>query len=206
MSKRFQNLKKIPEQPAARFLAAANAELETDHGLPANASVPEVLTALEAAEAPVDLIRLLSVSLPPRECVWWACIAGRDLVGSDGKSASLAAAEAWVYEPTEDRRTQLKAVLDSGGRGDKAAPCATAAYYAPGNMGPGELAEHPAPPGVVASCAFGLNLKTLALGPDPQTRFDLIIDRALDIARGGNGKLELKKSDPDDQKNNKGGD
>ncbi|MBE1283377.1 MAG: hypothetical protein GJ676_08685 [Rhodobacteraceae bacterium] len=205
MSKRFENLRKIPDQPAARLLAAANAHLETEISLPVSASVSAVLAELETASAPVDMIRLLSVALPPRECVWWACIAGRELVGPGGKSDSLAAAEAWVFEPNEDRRAHLKAVMDSGARGDKAAPCATAAYYAPGNMGPGDMKDHPAPPGVVASCAFGLNLKTLALGPDPQARFDIIIERALDIARGGNGKLGLKKSDPDDHESKEGG-
>ena len=193
MSERFQNLKKIPDQPAARLLAAANVELQTKLSLSVTASVPEVLAELEAAEAPVDLIRLLSVALPPRECVWWACLAGRDLSGPDGKSPSVTAAEAWVYEPTEERRAQIKAVMDNTGRGDKAAPCAAAAYYAPGNMGPGDMKDYPAPPGVVSACAFALNLKTLALGPDPQTRLNLIIDRALNIARGGNGKVELPK-------------
>lgn len=188
---RFENLKKIPEQPAARLLANANAKLAVTLSTPASASVPVVLAELEKLSEYVDMIRLLSVSLPPRECVWWACIAGRDLVGPNGKSPCLATAEAWVFEPTDDIRLRLQAVLETESSGDKAAPCATAAFYAPGNMGPGEMKDHPAPIGVVAACAFGINLQTLKLGPDPDTRFKLVIDRALDIARGGNGKIEL---------------
>jgi len=34
---------------------------------------------------------------------------------------------------------------------------------------------------------------TIKLGPDPDTRFKLIIDRALDIARGGSGNLSLSQ-------------
>lgn len=197
MSERFSNLKKIPEQPAARLLAAANAKLTAELSTPASASVPVVLAELENMGEHVDMIRLLSVSLPPRECVWWACIAGRELVGPDGKSPCLTTAEAWVFEPTDDIRMRLQTVLETESSGDKAAPCATAAFYAPGNMGPGEMKDHPAPIGVVAACAFGINLKTLKLGPDPETRFNLIIDRALDIARGGNGKVELRSTAPE---------
>lgn len=193
MSDRFADLKKIPDQPAARLLAAENAKLKTELNAPANTPVVELLAKLEEVEAHVDMIRLLSVSLPARECVWWACIAGRDLLGPGGKSPCLSAAEAWVFEPTDPMRDKLQTVLESGSTGDPTSLCATAAYYAPGNLGPGDLQKQPAPVGVVAACCFGINLKTLKLGPDTKTRFNLIIDRALDIARGGNGQVELPK-------------
>ena len=86
MSERFKNLKKIPDQPAARLLAAANAQLKTKLKTPANASVETVLEALAEVDAKVDMLRLLSVALPPRECVWWACRAGHDVLGPEGKS------------------------------------------------------------------------------------------------------------------------
>lgn len=198
MSKRFENLKKVPEQPAARLLAAANAKLKTKLTAPASASVQTVLEELEGAEAPVDILRLLSVSLPPRECVWWACIAARDVIGPDGKSACLAAAEAWVFEPSVENRERLRMVLENESSGDPTAPCATAAYYAPGNLGEGEMADIPAPIGVVSACCFGMNLKTLKVGPNPPRCFEVTIDRALDIARGGNGKIQLAEDTPED--------
>lgn len=192
MSDRFKDLKKIPEQPAARLLASNNAKLETKLDLPANASVPTVLAALEEQEAYVDMIRLLSVSLPPRECVWWSCLAGQDLVAAEGAdSTCLKAAEAWVFDPKPGPRERLKKVIETEANDDPADLCATAAFYAPGNLGEGDLAEMPAPIGAVGACCFGANLKTIALGPDIETRFNLIIDRALDIARGGNGQVEL---------------
>lgn len=191
MSKRFEGLKKVPEQPAARLLAAANATLKTKITSPASASVETVLAELDAAEAPVDMLRLLSVSLPPRECVWWACIAGRDVIGPDGESKCLMAAEAWVFEPTAENRERLRLVLENESSGDATAPVATAAYYAPGNLGEGQMAEIAAPIGVVSACCFGMNLKTLKVGPNPDRCFQVTIDRALDIARGGNGKIQL---------------
>lgn len=199
MSDRFANLKKIPEQPAARLLAASNAKLKSKITAAASASVEAVcveLEALDTIEADIDIMRVLSVALPPRECVWWSCIAGRDLIGPDGASTCLSAAEAWVFEPNDKMRARLQAVLETESSGDPAAACATAAFYAPGNLGPGEMSEHPAPVGIVGACAFGLSLKTLKLGPDPKSRIRLIIDRALDIARGGNGKVELPEPEP----------
>lgn len=191
MSKRFEGLKKIPEQPAARLLASANATLKTKISAPASASVQTVLAELEAEEAHVDMLRLLSVSLPPRECVWWACIAGRDVMGPDAQSKCLSAAEAWVFEPTVENRERLRLVLENESSGDATAPVATAAYYAPGNLGEGDMADMAAPIGVVSACCFGMNLKTLKVGPTPDRCFQVTIDRALDIARGGNGKIQL---------------
>lgn len=191
MSERFKNLKKIPEQPAARLLAAANAKLKTKLSTPANASVETVLGALSEADAQVDMLRLLSVALPPRECVWWACVAGRDVLEEDEKSQCLAAAEAWVFDPSPENRERLRLVLENESADDKTAACATAAYYAPGNLGEGDMADIAAPVGVVSACCFGMNLKTLKVGPKPDRCFQVTIDRALDIARGGNGKIQL---------------
>ena len=157
---------------------------------PVSAPVPMVLLELEEAAAYVDMIRLLSVALPARECVWWACIAGNDIVRSEGaKSDCLSAAEAWVFKPTNENRVRLQVVLENENGDDPAVLAATAAFYATGTMGLGDMEEQPAPPGVVSACTFGINLQTLKLGPDPDTRFQLIIDRALDIARGGSGNI-----------------
>ena len=193
MENRFANLTKVPEQPAARLLAAGNAKLRTQLTSPASASVEVVLNELQAAEAWIDMVRLLSVSLPPRECVWWACLAGRQVIGEKGQSLCLDAAEAWVFEPNDEKREKVRAVLETSASGDKAAPAATAALYAPGTLGPGDMHDHPAPPGIVGACAFGVNLRTLQVVEDPQHQFQVMIDRALNIARGGNGRVETKK-------------
>lgn len=191
MSDRFSGLKKIPEDPAQRLLAANNAKLKTKLSAPANAPVPVLLAELDAAEAWIDMVRLISVCLPAREVVWWACLAGRDLVGPDGDSLCLKSAEAWVFKPNDENRAHLSRVIESESSGDKAALCATAAYYAPGNLGLGDMAGIPAPVGVVSACAFGINLKTLKIGKEPDKRLRFAIERGLDIARGGNGAIEF---------------
>lgn len=204
MSERFANLKKIPDQPAVRLLAARSQKLETALDAPASASVEVVLNELAEKGAWVDAMRLLSVALPEREAVWWACIAGRDIAGEEG-TPCLKAAEAWVFEPGDKTRAAVQAALDAADMDDDTALAATAALYAPGNMGPGEMAEHPAPPAAVSSCAFGMNMTTLATAEDPLLQMQWLIDRALNIARGGNGKVDIPDFDtspeplPDDE-------
>lgn len=194
MSERFRNLKKVPKEPAARLLAAKATKLETKLDSPASASVEVVLVELEKKKAWVDLMRMLSVALPDREAVWWACIAARDIVGDDA-TPCLKAAEAWVFEPDDANREKVQMALDTADMDDDTALAATAALYAPGNMGPGDMAQHPAPPAAVSACAFGMNMTTLGVVEDPLLHLQWLIDRAVDIARGGNGKVEVPDFD-----------
>ena len=62
-------------------------------------------------------------------------------------------------------------------------------------MGPGDMAQHPAPPAAVSACAFGMNMTTLGVVEDPLLHLQWLIDRAVDIARGGNGKVEVPDFD-----------
>ncbi|MEP4196393.1 MAG: hypothetical protein ABJL99_12240 [Aliishimia sp.] len=190
MTERFEKLHKVPAQPAARLLAVANAKLKTKLKAPANASVDVVLKELEAVGGHVDMLRLLSAALPSRESVWWACLAARDVLEDGDSNTCLKAAEAWVFDPTTENRQRIQAALDAADPGDKTVLSATAALYAPGNLGDSDdMKDTPAPIGVVANCAFGMNLKSLKVDKDPIARMDLLIDRAVDIARGGNGKI-----------------
>lgn len=194
MLERFANLKKIPDEPARRILAARATKLETKLDAPANASVETVLSELAEKEAWVDILRLFSVALPPREAVWWACVAGHDII-KDETTPCLKASEAWVFEPNDKNREQVQIALDAVDMDDDTALVATAALYAPGNMGTGDMAEHPAPPAAVAACVFGINIKTLGLAEDMMLQMHWVIDRAADIARGGNGKVAVPDVD-----------
>ena len=199
MSERFANLHKVPQQPASRLLAMSNIKLKTKLTSPANAPVSVVLAELEAAGETVDMARLLSAALPPREATWWACLAARDAIEATGeeKPLCLKVAEAWVFDPTPDNRAKIVTALDDGDPDDPAALAATAAMYAPGNLGDDDdMKDVPAPIGVVANCAFGMNVKTLDLDDDPLGRLDFLIDRAIDIARGGHGQIPKPEPKP----------
>jgi len=198
MSKnRFKDLKKIPKEPAARMLASVNAQLKTPVDAPASASVSVVLEKLAEKAAWIDMIRLLSIALPPREGVWWACIAARDITGEGDDNAThcLRASEAWVFKPDEKNREAARVSLDNVYVDDDTNLVATAVMYAPGTLGPGDMAQYPAPAGAVSSCVFGMNMISLGAAEEFENHTQLLIDRALDIARGGSGKIEVKAAE-----------
>jgi hypothetical protein len=193
MSKRFENLKKIPAEPAAKLLAMTNTKLQTKISAPVSAPVPVVLAELEEKGAKIDILRLLSVAIPPREATWWACLAARDLVGEEAKvvPSPLAAAEKWVFKPTPENRAAANDAFTNAENDDDTVYCAMAANYADGTLGPGDLSQHPAPPNGVSAAVFAMNLLAMRANVDRMQVFlDILIDRGLDIARGGNGKAE----------------
>ncbi|MFD3190514.1 DUF6931 family protein [Sedimentitalea sp. HM32M-2] len=173
-------------------LSQANVVLRTPLDSPASASPEQVLEELEQKQAWLDILSLLSVLLPPRERVWWACLAARDYIGpkSDKDPPSLVRSEEWVFNPDEDHREAARATLDHAYVDDETVHCATAVLYADGTLGPGDLAQHPAPAGAAEASVFAMNV--VALG-ELSDRFDehiqVLIDRALDIARGGSGRV-----------------
>ncbi|QYK42390.1 MAG: hypothetical protein KF887_04500 [Paracoccaceae bacterium] len=194
MSKRFENLKKIPPEPAAKLLANANTKLQHKPAVPASAQVTAVLVALETMQARLDMLRLLSVALPPREATWWACLAARDLVGADAKQVPppLAAAERWVFKPTPEHRAAASHAFHNAEMDDDTVYCAMAALYADGTLGvDGDTANYAAPPNGVSAAVFAMNLIALRAHADKADAFmDMLIDRGVDIARGGNGRVE----------------
>jgi hypothetical protein len=192
MSERFSNLTKIPREPAARMLAVANAKLATEIKSPASAPVEDVLAELDSAGAVFDMLRLLAVALPPRERTWWSCLAGRDLLEDPATSkppAPLAAAEAWVFKPTDENRETARLAMESADADDDTSLCALTVAMCDGKLGTGDLAEFDAPPGGSEIAAFGINMAALSHRSDNfEAHGQLLIDRAIDIARGGSGK------------------
>ncbi len=195
MSDRFDGIKKVPKEPAIRLLALANMKLELELGTPANAPVAEVLAALDAHEermdASIDMLRVMAAALPPRERTWWACLAGRDLLAPKEKTLPLplAAAEAWVRKPSDDTLQAVRDALDAAEPDDDTTLAAVSAVFADGTLGPGDLKQYPAPPGASHGAAFGMNALALSVAGDGFVEaVQHLVDRALDLARGGNGK------------------
>jgi hypothetical protein len=191
MSKRFENLKKIPPEPAARMLAMQNMKLQTPISAPASASVQVVLEELESKAAKFDILRVLSVALPPREATWWACLAGHDLIGPEPKVVPppLASAERWVFKPTEENRIAARDAFETADMDDNTTFCAMAALYADGTLGPGDMNDTPAPPNGVSAAVFAMNLLSMDMNVERMdVHIEILIDRGLDIARGGNGR------------------
>lgn len=195
MSDRFDNLVKLPKEPFAKVLANANMRLKTQLDSPASAPHSVVLAELAEKEAWLDMVMALSALLPGRERVWWACLAARDYVGpkTPADPEPLKAAEAWVFEPNEENLYKVSSAIDHAYVDDDTVHCAGSALHANGQLGPGDLAEHPAPAGSSELSAMAMNLVALSeLSDNFDNHIQLLIDRALDIARGGNGRVEAK--------------
>jgi len=192
MSDRFAGLKKIPKDPAMRHLALANMRLDTVPETPASAPVEQVLAALDAKGAWLDMLRLLAAALPPRERVWWGCLAAEDTIPDPSSPPPpLAAARAWVFKLNDETRDRARQAAELAEFDDDTVLCATAVAMHDGKLGTGDLAAYDAPVGVSAMSILGVNLVSLgtADAPDFEAHQTRLIDRALDIARGGNGRL-----------------
>jgi hypothetical protein len=195
MAGRFSNLTKIPTDPAAKLLAQSNIKLDTTLDAPASAPVEAVLDELDAKNATVDLLRLLSIALPARERVWWACLAARDIVGQgvENETPSLHAAETWVFRPSEENRDIAIDTMEHADNDDVTVHCAMAVMYCDGTLGTGDLAQMPAPPGGSSIAAFAMNIEAISTRTDDfDSYIQELIDRAVDIGRGGNGKRKEK--------------
>jgi len=189
----FNDLVKIPTDPVAKLLSRANVLLKTPLQAPPTAGASEVLQELSDKGALVDLLRLLAILLPPRERVWWACLAARDYIGpkSDKDPPSLTASEAWVFDPSEENRDAARMTLDHAYVDDDTVNCALAVLYADGTLGPGDLKQYPAPAGASETAAFAMNMVALSeLSDKFEEHGQILVERAVNIGRGGNGQTD----------------
>lgn len=193
MSDRFSNLTKVPKEPAAKLLALNNIMLDVNLSSPASAPIEAVLSELAGIEdSGLDMLKLMAAVLPARERVWWSCLAARDIVGPgpEKETRSLRASEAWVFRPTTENRQEAITSIDHADINDLTVHCAMAVMYCDETLGPGEAANYPAPAGAAAISAFAMNVESLVSRKDIwDAHLDVLINRALDIARGGNGRL-----------------
>jgi hypothetical protein len=184
----FDDLVKIPPAPAGRILSQNNVKLETKLDSPASASIPQVLSELAEKAAPTDMMHLIAHALPPREATWWACLAAREM---GAVTASVKAAEAWVRQPGLETRIAAREALDTAKQDDDTFFCAMAACFADGTMGPGEYDDFDAPPGGVGEAVYGMVVIALFADEDAiEARQKTLLERGLNIARGGNGQIQ----------------
>ena len=191
MQREIGNLERVPDEPATKLLAQAGQKLLSKPGTQANASVAEVLTALTAMDETRDLLVLLAVALPARQRTWWACLSARDKLGESAEAfETLTTAEAWVYKPTDETYGAVFDALQRAEPVDPASNCGLAALYSGGKLGPGDLADHDAPPGASETAALTMVIDAISANTDnPAAYVALVIDRAIDLAEGGSGKL-----------------
>jgi hypothetical protein len=157
-------------------------------------SVDDFLQALMGSGLLTDAVALLAHALPAREAVWWACLAARALIDTQTPveiQVTLESAENWVYMPTDENR---RAAMDRARQTKFDHPAcwaATGAFWSGGSMVPANLpavppAEHLT--GLAVCGAVQLSVLSRELERAPE-RFQVLLQRGIDIGNGGNGRL-----------------
>jgi hypothetical protein len=134
-----------------------------------------------------DAVTFCAYLLPRREAVWWACGCVRAHQGDipQDRAAGLLAAEAWVYEPDEDRRVAALGIGTKGDSNDPMTWLALGAGWSAGSMHQGAAA--PVPPYMTARCTrIAVVLSTRFLKKDERpARLQACIAEGIKLAETG---------------------
>jgi hypothetical protein len=193
---------RIQTEPFRKVSAATAAEIcervelspESRAFLLPDLSPQGYLALLVEAEKIGDAIRFLAFALPAREGVWWACVVARSNQTDPGEADRLCLerSAAWVYEPVESRRRACMAAAESAKFNGAAAYAALAAFWSGGSMAPENMPEA-LPDPKLAPIGVGASVLLAITAGDPKSlkdRFTAAIARGVDIANGGNGRIE----------------
>jgi hypothetical protein len=139
-----------------------------------------------------DAVRFLAHGLPKREAVWWACLAARAALGErppEPQAKAIKAAEAWVYEPSEEHRRAAMAAGDAVGKDSPARWATIAAFWSGGSVtAPDAPAVAPGETLTAMAVAGAVQIAAVQEPPRAEENYRLFIAQGLDIARGGNGR------------------
>jgi hypothetical protein len=140
-----------------------------------------------------DAVRFLAHALPRREAVWWACTCARLTLPRDASpdiAASLQAAEAWVFQPTEENRRAAMQKAEAAGLDTPSAWSAVSVFWSGGSMAPAG-APPVAPAERLFATAVTSTILLAAVQTEPQLadqKYRRFLEAGIDIARGGSGR------------------
>jgi hypothetical protein len=155
--------------------------------------VADFLAALIAAELWRDAVQFMARALPKREAVWWGCLAARSVTGDDTPPpavAALEAAEAWVYQPSEEKRRAAMEKAQATKFDHPGIWAAVGAFWSGGSMAPPNLPPVP-PADHLTSVAIHGAVSLAAVAKEPEKapeKYRRFLAQAIDIAKGGSGR------------------
>lgn len=153
----------------------------------------DFLDELMAAGLHTDAVNLLAHGLGRREAVWWACVCARAALEPEPAPdvmQTLAAAEAWCYDPDDDKRKIAFDTAEAQGREHPAAWASMGAFWGGENMAPEESQVVVAPGPFMTAKAVSAAVILAAVRREPEKapeRYADFIARGIDIANGGWG-------------------
>lgn len=142
-----------------------------------------------------DAVTMLAHGLPKREAVWWACLAARASLTpevDEDNMAALVATEAWVKTPSEENRAKCRELGNKTKFKTPYSWAATAACWSTGNMVEEKDIEVSTPEYLYAHAVAGsVSLAATIIDPKKtEEYYKLFLSQGLDLARGGNGRVE----------------
>lgn len=190
-------LVKIKDPTALEIFKRYDGEEEVSELLEESTTPAQLIQTLLDQEMYVPLIRFLAHALPKREATWWACLAARSVLGEKPTPRTMdaiTAAERWVFKPTEENRQVAVAAMKANKFSTPAALAASAAAWSGGSLtDPGEPVVQP-PDDLTPTAVFSAVVMAAGKGGDGNFAylFRGYIEQAIDIARGGNGRVKAK--------------
>jgi len=186
--------RKISEGAAAEICKRVDLSAEATAFLVPGLSPQGYLALLVDAKQVGDAVRFLAFTLPIREGVWWACVVAHSNLAEPTATQSLALDRTanWVYEPNDMNRRSCMEAAESGNFDGAAAYAALAAFWSGGSMAPENMPEALPDPKLGPIGVGASVLLSIASGEPAHlnTRFEKAIERGVDIANGGNGRLD----------------
>lgn len=186
--------RKIAAGTAAEICARVDLSKEAKAFLVSDLSPQGFLSLLMEAEAIGDAVRFLAFALPVREGVWWACTVAHNqaVEQKESEAACIRSAARWVYDSTDANRRACIMAAESSNFEGGAAYAALAAFWSGGSLAPEGMPEAPADPSL-GHIGVGASVLLSITSGDPKTlpaRFRMAMTRSVDIANGGNGRME----------------
>lgn len=140
-----------------------------------------------------DAVIFLAHAIPAKEAVWWACVCSRHHKEDADVTYQLGlnAAEAWVYDPTEENRRICERYVEKENNATPASWAAAAAFWSGGSITVINKPSMEPPPHIYAHAVAGAIIKSVGLGTptekEVEKRYKSYLKHGIDIANGGNG-------------------
>jgi len=149
---------------------------------------PAAFVALLARDGdPADAVEFLARWLPPRQRIWWGCLALWHVYRPEPPAAvdaTLAALVRWVEDPTDENRRAVHAAGDALGRRHPVGALAFAAFWSEGSMSLPNLPEVLPPPDLSSQTLASTLSLAINSQPFDQSRelYQYFVKLGLDVA------------------------
>lgn len=189
----MSELKKIVKRSVADFIAHAGLDAEKAARFSPQQSAADALGSLIEAGALEDALKLIAHALPKRESVWWACTCSRAVLGaapSGDEGHAIKAAEAWVYDPTDDKARAAYGWAEKLGFKTPGGWAAVAAFWSSGSLSPPDQPLVPPAPYLTGVAVAGAVMLAAVVDPvsEISARHRRFLDYGIEIASGGDAR------------------